>query len=122
MCRRLRRAERLSVRARIKRNPPLPQVYETQANRLARFMQAARPADARAIGVRLDMAGGVPLMRYVARRADALSLQHGNGPLLEQLELVWAGIGDWAPAGNGPEPRAKMGHGKPAARRRDPAA
>jgi hypothetical protein len=107
-----RRRERRRAKARINNNPPLPGVYEVEAGKLARLVLAAAPADVRAIGVRLNVAGGVPLMRYVAHRADALSLEHGSGPILDRIDQVWGSIGDWG----------RMGHAQRPSRRRDPAA
>jgi hypothetical protein len=83
-------------RARIKGNPPLAdKAHEADAARLARLVPAGSGDQVWAIGIRLSKAGGVPLMRYVAHRADALSLQNGTGVILPQIAVTWDKIGEW---------------------------
>lgn len=83
-------------RARIRGNPPLAdKAHEADAARLAKLVPAGSVDQAWAIGVRLSKAGGVPLMRYVAHRADALSLRNGTGAILPEIAVAWDRIGEW---------------------------
>jgi tetratricopeptide (TPR) repeat protein len=77
--------------------PALTPEREKDAAALARLgptTPATDRAAARALGLRLNGEGGVPLMLAVLCRAEMLSLQQRAVTILRTVDAVWDGIGD----------------------------
>lgn len=90
---RIRRAQQLR-----ETDPEIDSLYTASVERLVAVGATALSGsrrEVRAIGERLDAAGGKELMVGVLRHADALSQRRGRGRILRTVEMAWDGIGEW---------------------------